>query len=100
MTISLLSVRLRLFGRPCRVPLQPGRKILPGFMMFLRIDRLLDRPHDVEPVAVLDGEIFHLALADAVLAGAGAVHLDGAQVEPADEFLGPLDLAGVCRCRP
>ena len=38
-------------------------------------------------VAMLGRKIFHLALADAVLAGAGAVHGDGAFGEPREKFL-------------
>jgi len=41
----------------------------------LRVERLLERPHDGERLlAVLVHEIFHLALPDAVLARAGALH--------------------------
>ena len=40
-------------------------------------------------------QIFHLALADAVLAGAGAVHGDGAFGQAFEKILGALDLVGV-----
>ena len=40
-----------------------------------RIERVFDRAHAVERrLAALGFQVFHLALADAVLAGAGAVH--------------------------
>src|SRR6516225_9941295 len=40
-----------------------------------RIERAFDRTHDIERrLAVLGRHILHFALADAVLAGAGAVH--------------------------
>ena len=40
-----------------------------------RVERPFDRAHGSERgLAVLGLEIFHLALADAVLAGAGSVH--------------------------
>ena len=41
------------------------------------------------------GEIFHLALADAVLAGAGAVHGERALDQALDEGLGARELVGV-----
>ena len=47
------------------------------------------------PVAELVVEVLHLALADAMLAGAGAVHGDGAEGEPADEGLGAAHLVGI-----
>ena len=40
-------------------------------------------------------EVFHLALADAVLAGAGSVHGQRAFDQPFDSILGPRHLVGV-----
>src|SRR5258706_2362518 len=48
----------------------------------MRVERLLDRAHHFDPLAVLEPHEFLLAAADAVLAGAGALHLDRAANEP------------------
>src|SRR5438552_4499322 len=56
-----------------------------------RIERLLDGAHDVDAVAELVAQEADLALADAVLAGAGAFHGNRAHVEPGDEFFGERD---------
>src|SRR5262245_13045633 len=50
------------------------RQYLPRIHDVQRIERLLDPAHDREPGAVLLLHEADLALADAVLAGAGAVH--------------------------
>ena len=56
------------------------RHRLAGIHDVVRIERALDRAHDVERrFAVLGRHIFHLALADAVLAGARSAHGNGAQ---------------------
>ncbi len=52
-------------------------------------------PHEIDAVAQLAVEEGDLALPDAVLAGAGAVHRDSPEVEPRDEFFGPRDLGGI-----
>ena len=71
-------------------------KILPGFMMFCGSSARLIARIDVERRrAMLGLEVFHLALADAVLAGAGAVHGERALDQPLDEGLGARDLVGV-----
>src|SRR5690606_17919686 len=56
------------------------------------VERVLDRTHHVERRPVLPRQVLDLALADAVLAGAGAFHGDGAHVQPADERIDALDL--------
>src|SRR3546814_1724610 len=62
---------------------------LAGVQQSLRIESLLDRAHDGHGLgAVFLFEIADLAVADAVLAGAGAAHGQGA----ADEAV--VDLAG------
>src|SRR5947209_3105164 len=92
MRSNLPSVRLRLASAPCA---SAGADDLAGVHDVPRIDRLLDRAHEVEPSPMLDAEILHLALADAVLARAGAVHADGPKVEAPDELVGALDLARI-----
>ena len=52
--------------------------------------RLIARMASSAGSAVLGREILHLALADAVLAGAGAVHGERALDQPLDEGLGAL----------
>src|SRR5579883_3614816 len=51
------------------------------------VERLFEGAHDAHGLAMLGDEEVHLAIADAMLAGAGAVHGDGALhhavVEPA-----------------
>ncbi len=49
-------------------------KILPGLRILSGSSDLLDLPHQVDRAAELLFEECHLALADAVFAGAGAVH--------------------------
>ena len=73
-------------GSPCAA--HPGSfTILPGFMMFRgSMARLIQRiTSSAEPD--LRFQIGHLALADPVLAGAGAVHGDGAFRKPFDQLL-------------
>src|SRR5690349_12746923 len=43
----------------------------------VRVERALQRAHHRDGIAVLGDEEIHFAVADAVLAGAGAVHGDG-----------------------
>src|SRR6185437_7590232 len=78
-----------------------GRNDLPGIEYVLRIERALERAHGVERLGAEFGfEVFLLALADAVLAGAGAVHrlraLHQAMHEllPARHLLAIVDVAG------
>ena len=60
---------------------------LAGIEDVERVERALDRAHGVERrLAVLGQEIFHLALADAVLAGAGAVHRQRALDQPFEQM--------------
>ena len=58
----------------------------------MRIERGLDRPHHIDGLAELIGEIIDLAEPDAVLAGAGAVHRDGAGDHAGLKRLGALGL--------
>src|SRR5262249_27969953 len=88
------SVRLRLVLY-CQARRSVRADDLAGIHDVPRIDRLLDRAHEVEPSPMLDTEIFHLALADAMLASAGAIHADGTQIKSPDEFVGALDFARV-----
>src|SRR5690606_13571850 len=54
------------------------RDDLPRIHDVQRIERTLDLAHDVQTRAELRLQVLHLALADAVLPGAGAVHRDSA----------------------
>jgi hypothetical protein len=74
-----------------------GRQDLAGIHDAERVEGLLDGAHDAEAVAELGLQIFRFALADAVLAGAGAFHADGARREPLQEGLHRLH---VLRVRP
>ena len=66
-----------------------------------RIERPFDRAHRVERrLAVLGQQIFHLALADAVLAGAGAVHGQRALDQPFEKRLRRVNLVFVVQCPP
>ena len=59
----------------------------------LRIERRLDPPHEVDrdrPMLLF--HIFPLLLADAMLAGAGAAHVDGAMGEAVCERIRGFDL--------
>src|SRR5918992_4357587 len=60
-----------------------------------RIERALDLAHHVDAGTELCFEILHLALTDAVLAGARAVHSDGALGKTLDEPLDFCDLGRV-----
>src|SRR6516162_11783012 len=50
----------------------------PGVHNVARVERLLDRAHDTERLAVLADEKIHLAIPHPVLAGAGSLHLQRA----------------------
>src|ERR1700733_6282973 len=63
----------------------------------LRVERALDRAHDVERRTVLGLEVFHLAGADAVLAGARAAHRQRAADHSIVETPGLLELRGTRR---
>src|SRR5690348_2439744 len=69
-------------------------KDLSGVHQSVRIERSLDRPHHVHGFAELVGEVFDLAEPDAVLAGAGAVHGDGAGDHAGLQRLGSFALLG------
>src|SRR4051812_21367679 len=56
----------------------PGRENLSRIEDVPRIERLFDGAHEAHAVAVLQVHELGLAVADAVLAGAGAVQRDGA----------------------
>src|SRR5262245_38939241 len=61
-----------------------------------RIERALDRAHDIERRRAIFGrQIFHLALADAVFAGAGAVHGKSALGEAIEKGADARDLIRV-----
>src|SRR5208282_5094779 len=61
-----------------------------------RIERPLDRAHGRKRrLAVLGRHILHLALADAMLAGAGAVHRQGAFDQPFEEAVNARDFVGI-----
>ena len=71
---------------------------LPGIHDPVGIETLLDAHHDVEGVrAELEEEALALAHADAVLAGAGALHLEGADDHVLDAALDLFALAGDVR---
>ena len=62
----------------------------------MRIERRLDAPHEVKrDRAVLLFHVGALLLADAVLAGAGAAHGDGAMGETGGEAFRRVDLGRV-----
>src|SRR5690606_39848189 len=63
------------------------RDDLPRIHDVQRIERTLDLAHDVEAGAELRLQVLHLALADAVLPGAGAVHRDSALGKALEEVL-------------
>ena len=68
---------------------------LPRIHDALRIERLLDRAHGGKRrFAQFAREIFHLALPDAVLAGAGAVHGDRPLHQPLAKILRAYDFVG------
>ena len=73
----------------------------PGFMMLQGIEGPLDGAHGVENVlAMLLDEIFHLGLADAMFARAGAFHRQGAADQPFEEGGDPRHLLGIGPDRP
>src|SRR6185312_3391668 len=61
----------------------------------VRIERMLDRAHDIDRAAEFALQERHLALTDAMLARAGAVHGDRPHVEAGDEGFRRLDLLRV-----
>src|SRR5215467_3355556 len=62
----------------------------------LRVERLLERPHDGERLlAVLAREVFHLPLPDPVLTRAGALHGERALDQPLAQPVGTADLVPV-----
>ena len=81
-------------------PFSPYGMILPGFMMSCGIERRLDLAHHREAGAELVLEVLHLALADAVLAGAGAAHGQRARDQPLQEALRPPRPRPGRSCRP
>ena len=65
-------------------------------MMFKRVERPLDRAHGVERrLSMLGGQVFHLALAHAVLAGTGAIHRQRPLDQAFEEGMDALDLCFV-----
>src|SRR5579864_2479583 len=76
-----------------------GWNDFPGIEDVLGIERLLDRTHGLDRLAAeLALQVFLLALPDAVLAGAGAVHRQRAfdqamhELLPARHFVGITDV--------
>src|ERR1035437_2717117 len=67
---------------------------LAGIHSVVRIERALDRAHDVQRGAMLGLEELHLAVADAVLAGAGAPHRERPHDHPLVEPARFLELGG------
>src|SRR6185437_11446174 len=59
------------------------------------VEGLLDQAHDAERFAVLGLQEVDLAIADAVLAGAGALHGEGAGDQAGVEALGLGDILGI-----
>src|SRR5215472_11204641 len=61
-----------------------------------RIERVLERTHrGKRRLAVLGFQVLHLALADAVLAGAGAIHGERALDQPFQQTFGARNFVGV-----
>src|SRR5690606_3754391 len=78
-------------------PSKGRRQDLAGIHVGQRIERLLDRPHEIDAVAEFAAQEAYLALSDAMLSSAGPLHGDGTHVETGDESLHRLDLAGLFR---
>src|SRR5580658_10090615 len=80
----------------CRPRLRSKINDLAGIHDVERIERALDRAHRRKRrLAVLGQQIFHLALADAMLAGAGAVHGQRTLDQALRQRLRASDLVGV-----
>src|SRR5688500_2317860 len=62
-----------------------------------RVERLLDRAHDLQPLAVLAFEKLHLAEADAVLARAGAAHRQRTFDQAIRQPRGLVEIRGIVR---
>src|SRR5947209_964133 len=68
------------------------RNHLAGIHDVLRVERALDRAHELEcRRRMLFQHVFHLGLADAVLAGAGAAHFEAASHQAFEKVLHALD---------
>src|SRR6202790_3527418 len=87
---------------PVAAPSRPQEHSLPhwddlsGIEDVLRIECLLDRAHGVDGLlAKFSLEVFLLALPDAMLAGAGAVHRLRPLHQPMHEFLAAGHLVGI-----
>src|SRR5262245_22075430 len=86
--VTAASMRIGWLGAIGRSPDWPLRwKDLARIENAQRVERGLDGAHDGEAVAKLGLQVLGLALADAVLAGAGALHPDGALGQPVQERL-------------
>ena len=70
---------------------------LPWVHQVVGVEGSLDGAHEVDPVAVLCVEELNLAVADAVLSGAGAVHGDGAGDQALIERRGARDFVRIVR---
>src|SRR5690606_17074936 len=70
---------------------------LAGIHDAVGVERFLDTLHVGDGVAEFLLEELALAFTDAVLAGAGSVHGDGAAVEAADERLDPCHFFRIVR---
>jgi hypothetical protein len=74
------------------------RQDLAGVQDVVGIDGALDCAHQVDGhIAVLQRHVGLLADADAMFAGAGAVHADGALGQARGEFLGAGQVLGLVR---
>src|ERR1700676_2758654 len=74
----------------------PRRNDLSGIEDVLRIERLFDRAHGVDRLTPKLGlEVFLLALADAMLAGAGAAHRLRPLDQPVHELLSARHFGGI-----
>src|SRR5262245_41052718 len=71
------------------------REYLPWIHDLVRVKRPLERLHSGKCAAVLDLQILHLALTDAVLARTRAVHCNGAQRQALDEAHGARHFIGI-----
>src|SRR5438445_9027545 len=71
-------------------------KDLSGIHQAVRVERHLDRPHDIDGFAELIDEIVDLAEPDAMLARAGAVHRNGASNHAGLQRFGAVNLVRLC----
>src|SRR4029450_11326866 len=74
-----------------------GWNRLPGVHDVARVERVLDRLHEIDRLAVLSHERAELVDADAMLAGARAPHGDRAQADALGERLRLFALGGIVR---